>query len=94
MVPTQDEEVLWVFDLVRKKQANCFQGLLASVDIVPEEEVVCFGRKSSVFKKAEEIIILAMNITTDLRQTKQCVSSGFQAEQIFVSRTMEEVDIP
>ena len=70
MVPTQDEEIFWVLDLVRKKQANCFKGLLAPVDIVSEEEVVCFGRKSSVFEKAEEVVILAMNITTDLRQTK------------------------
>ena len=83
MVPTQDEEILWILDLVRKKQTNCFKGLLASVDIVPEEEVVRFGRKSSVFKKAEEVVILAMNITTDLRQTKQRVSIGLECRTNF-----------
>ena len=66
MVPTQDEEILWIFDLVREKQANGFKGLLASVDVVPEEEVVRFGWESSVFKEAEKIVILAMDITTDL----------------------------
>lgn len=67
MIPTEDEEVFWVLDLVREEQANGFKGLLASVDVVPKEEVVCFGWKSSVFKQAEKIVILAMNITTNLR---------------------------
>ena len=76
MVPTQDEEILWVLDLVREEQANGFKGLLASVDVVPKKEVVCFGWESPVFKQAEKIVILAMNITTDLRQRKQRVSVG------------------
>lgn len=67
MIPTEDEEVFWVLDLVREEQANGFKGLLASVDVVPKEEVVCFGWESSVFKQAEKIVILAMNITTNLR---------------------------
>ena len=34
VVPTQDKEILWILDLVRKKQADCFKGLFASVHVV------------------------------------------------------------
>ena len=78
MVPTQNEEILWILDLVRKKQANGFKGLLASVDIVPKEEVICFGGESSVFEETEKVVILAMNITTYLRQTTERVNVGLK----------------
>lgn len=34
MVTSQDEEVLGVLDLVGKEQADGFEGLFASVDVV------------------------------------------------------------
>lgn len=34
MVAAQDEEVLGVLDLVREQQADCFQALLATVNVV------------------------------------------------------------
>ena len=74
MVPTQDEEILWILDLVRQKQANGFKRLFASVNVVPKEEVVRFGWKSSVLKEAEKVVILAMDITTDLQQAKHHLS--------------------
>lgn len=66
MVPTQDEEVLWILDLVREKQANGLKRLFTSIDVVPKEEIVCFGWESSVFEEAEKVVILAMDITADL----------------------------
>lgn len=35
VVAAQQEEVLWVFDLVGQKQADGLQGLLPSVHVVP-----------------------------------------------------------
>lgn len=80
VVPTQDEEILWILDLVREKQANCFKRLFASVDVVPKEQVVCFGWESSVLKEAEKVVILAMNITTDLQQAKKRVSIDLECK--------------
>ena len=37
VIAAEDEEVFWVLDLVRKKQAYRLQGLLASVYVVSEE---------------------------------------------------------
>ena len=78
MVPTEDEEILWILDLVRKKQADGFKRLFASVNIVPKEEVVRFGWKPSVLEEAEKVVILAMDITTDLQQAKHYVSIGLE----------------
>lgn len=78
VIPTQDEEILWILDLVCEKQANSFKRLFASINVVSKEEVICFGWKSSVFKEAEKVVILAMNIPTDLQRVVQCVSIPFE----------------
>lgn len=83
VVPTQDEEVLWILDLVREKQANGFKRLFASVDVVPKEEVICFRWESPIFKEAEKVVILAMDITTDLQQAKQSVSNDLECQKYF-----------
>lgn len=66
MVTSQNKEVLGVLDLVRKQKADSLKRLLATVDIVTEEEVICFWREAAVFKQTQEIVILAMNVAADL----------------------------
>lgn len=66
VVSTQNEEVLWVFDLVGKEEADCLQRLLASVNVVSKEEIIRFGWETAIFEEAEKIIILAMYVATDL----------------------------
>lgn len=51
VVAAENEEVLGVFDLVRKQQADGLEGLLATVDIVTKEEVICLRREATVFEK-------------------------------------------
>ena len=51
MIPTEDEEVLRIFDLVCEQQAYRLQGLLSSIDVVSQEEVVCLWGESSVFEE-------------------------------------------
>ena len=66
MVPTENEEILGILDLVCQKQAYRFERLLASVDVVAEKEIIGFWRETSILKKAEQIVVLAVYITTDL----------------------------
>ena len=40
--------------------------MLASVDIITKEKVICFRRKTTVLEEAEEIIVLAVDVTADL----------------------------
>ena len=66
VVATQNEEVFWILDLVCQKQADCLEGLLATVHVVAKEEVVGLGWESPVLEQAEQVIVLTVYITTDL----------------------------
>lgn len=63
MVSSQQEEVFWVFDLVRQQQADGFKGLLASVYIIPQKEIVALWWEAPIFKQPEQVVVLPMNIT-------------------------------
>lgn len=67
VVSTQNEEVLGVLDLVGKEKANGLKRLLATVDVVTKEKVVGLGRETAVFEETEEVIVLAVDITANLR---------------------------
>ena len=66
MVPTEDKEVFWILDLVCQEQADRLEGLLASIDIIAEEEVICFRWKTTVLEESEQIVVLAMNVSAYL----------------------------
>lgn len=71
MVAAQDEEVFGVLDLVGKKETDSLERLLATVDIVTKEEVVGLWRETTVFEKTQEIVVLAVNITADLKGSEK-----------------------
>ena len=66
MVPPQYEEVLRVLDLVREEEADGLERLLATVDVVAEEEVIRFGREAAVLEEAQEVVVLTVDVTADL----------------------------
>lgn len=66
VISTKNEEILWVFDLVRQKQADRLQGLLASIHVIAEEKVVGLRREATVLKQPQEIVVLAMDIAANL----------------------------
>ena len=66
MVSTQNEEVFRVLDLVCKEEADGLEGLLATVDVVTEEEVVSLWWETAIFEETQEVIVLAMDIAADL----------------------------
>mmetsp|Transcript_23280 Transcript_23280/g.38919 ORF Transcript_23280/g.38919 Transcript_23280/m.38919 type:complete len:232 (-) Transcript_23280:380-1075(-) len=75
MVASQQEEILGVLNLVREQEADSLQALLAAVDIIPKEQVVCLRWKPTVFEQAEEVRVLPVDITADLYR-------GLQLEQV------------
>lgn len=66
VVAAEDEEVLRVLDLVCQQKADGLEGLLATVDVVTEEEVVGLWREATVLEEAQKIVVLTVNVTTDL----------------------------
>lgn len=66
VVSTENKEVFGILDLVREEKADSFEGLLATVNVVSEEKVVGFWREATVFKEAQKIVVLAVDITANL----------------------------
>lgn len=66
VVTTKEKEVLRVFDLVGKEQANSLKGLLAIVHVIAKKEVVGLWWESSILEPTEQIIVLAVNISANL----------------------------
>jgi hypothetical protein len=71
VVTAEDEEVLGVLDLVGEKQADGLERLLATVDVVTEEEVVGLRRETTVLEQTQEVVVLAVDITTDLEELEK-----------------------
>jgi hypothetical protein len=76
VVTAEDEEVLGVLDLVGEEQADGLERLLATIDVVTEEEVVGLGRETTVLEQTEEIVVLAVDITTDLDMSEEKSRTG------------------
>mmetsp|Transcript_45616 Transcript_45616/g.52536 ORF Transcript_45616/g.52536 Transcript_45616/m.52536 type:complete len:202 (+) Transcript_45616:1014-1619(+) len=71
MVPPQKEEVFGVLDFVSQQQTDGFQTLLATINIVTQKQIIGLRRESTIFKQSQQIIVLAMNVTTDLQRCLQ-----------------------
>ena len=62
VIASQQEEVLWVLDLVGEEEADRLERLLSTVDVVSKEEIVRVGREPAILKQAEKVVVLSMNI--------------------------------
>ena len=51
VVAPQDEEIVWVFDLICQQQTDGLQGVLPSVHIIAQKEVVAFGAVTADFEE-------------------------------------------
>jgi hypothetical protein len=62
MVASEQKEVLGIFDLECQEQTDGLERLLAAVDVIAEEEIVCLRWEATVFEKPEEIVVLPVNV--------------------------------
>lgn len=62
VVAPEQEEVLWIFDLVGQQETDGFQRLLPPVHIVPQEQVIGFWREAPILKQPQQICVLAMDV--------------------------------
>jgi hypothetical protein len=70
VVTSEDEEVFGVLDLVGEEQADGLKRLLTSVDVITEEEVIGLRREATILEESEKIVVLSVNITTDLKRAQ------------------------
>jgi hypothetical protein len=66
VVASQNEEVFRVLDLVREKEADGLERLLATIDVVSKEQVVRLGREATILKEPEEIVVLPVDVAANL----------------------------
>jgi hypothetical protein len=92
VVAAQDKEVLGVLDLVGEQQADGLERLLAAIYVVAEEEVVGFGREAAVLEEAEEVIVLAVDVAADLRESIQRLAIAKHARAYLYGRLKLEQD--
>ena len=76
MVAAQEEEVLGILDLVREQQANGLERLLATVNVVAEEEVVRLRRETAVLKQPQQVKVLGGDGATHTCYAPQHVSEA------------------
>lgn len=50
VVAAKKEEIFGVFNFIGEQQANGFQTLFASVDVITKKEVISFGREAAVLE--------------------------------------------
>lgn len=50
VVSSQQKEVLRVFNFVSQQQANCFETLFASINVISQEEVVGIRGETSILE--------------------------------------------
>ena len=62
MVPTQQEEVLWVLNLVGEQKTDSLQRLLSPVDVVSEEKVVRVRWEPTVLEQSQQVVVLTVHI--------------------------------
>lgn len=66
VVASKNEEILWVLYFISEEEANCLKRLLAAVDIVSQEEIICVWWEASVLKEAQQVIVLAVDVSANL----------------------------
>lgn len=66
MVAAKDEEVFRVLNFICQKEADSFEGLFSSIDVIAKKQIICLWRESTVFEKSKKIVVLSMNISANL----------------------------
>ena len=66
--------------------------MLATVDVVTEEEVVGLGREAAVLEQAEEVVVLAVDVAADLDGRLEFEEDGLVDEDL-AGLGAEELDL-
>ena len=64
------------FYLKRNQESNCLHRVVASVNIVSHEEVVCVWRLPPNLKQLHQVMKLAVDISTDCHRTPHLLHIG------------------
>ena len=82
MVASQEEEILWVLDLVGQEEADGLHGLLPSVYVVPQEQVVGVWWEGAILKQPQQVRVLAMDVAYKWTEGVVCWGVSEREEEV------------
>lgn len=82
MVTPEDSESLFVAYLDAEQQTHCFEGIVATVDIIAEEEVVAVGDVSTDPEEFHEIVELPVDVSADVNRGSNVDHVGLLREDL------------
>ena len=82
MVSTKNEEVLGILDLVREEEANSLETLLATVDVIAQEEIIRLGREATVLEQTQQVVVLSVDVTANLDGCLKLQENGLADENL------------
>jgi hypothetical protein len=85
VIPPEDVNFRGVLDFEGKEQTDGFYALTSAIDVVAHEEVGGFRREASILEEAEHVIVLPVDITTDLDGGSGLNKHGLLHEDVFDS---------
>jgi len=65
VVSAQQRDAAWVLQLQAEEQLESLDGVVTTIDEVTHEDITCVGDFASLFEKFEQVVELAMDVTTD-----------------------------
>lgn len=80
VVATQEKNVFRVADFKAEQEQKGLDRLLASVDVVTQEKVVCCGWHATQLKDSHEVAKLAVNIADDLDRSTELQQGRLRQE--------------
>ena len=69
VVSSQDCEPVWIPYFQNKQECDCFYRVVSSINVVSHKEVVGVWALTSVFEQFNQVVKLAMDVTTDSDRT-------------------------
>lgn len=83
MVASEEEETLGVLDFIGEQQTDTVQGLFSPIYVVSQKKIVALCGRPEYLENVQEILELAMCITTDLHGGIQFQQHRLFDEDIF-----------
>src|SRR5271170_5160746 len=65
MIAAKQPQSIWIPNFQGPQVEHTLDAEVPSIDVVAKKKISCLSRISTDFKQLHEIIVLAMNITTD-----------------------------
>jgi hypothetical protein len=87
VVSSKEEEVLGVFDFVAQQKQNRFKTLLATVNIVTQEQIVGLWWETAHLEKTNKVRVLPMDVADNLDRRTKFDKGGLRKEDFAGSLT-------